>query len=268
MQKIFLGGNTCRGFWSFYDGFCDKKDDFLYVIKGGPGCGKSTFMKTVAAFWEEKGYKVLRVFCSGDPDSLDGIYCQARHLGFVDGTAPHCQDVRYMGVSGAYLDFSDVFRLDALKEKRQHIREISDACSAEYQKAYRALRAFSGQEEASQKTPGCFLRAIPCQGLVSFYPADVQSVSKKELELLMQTGCAVIAHPLFPALCEGVFLPNTNAYAFYADARSENALAEACSRVVPILARAKALHDELEALYRPFVDFAQADALARRFIPN
>ena len=37
--RYFLGGNTARGFVSFYDGFCRGPEDFLWVIKGGPGCG-------------------------------------------------------------------------------------------------------------------------------------------------------------------------------------------------------------------------------------
>ena len=46
----------------------------------------------------------------------------------------------------------------------------------------------------------------------------------------------------------------------------EERLAEVCERVCPILAQAKALHDELEALYNPHVDFAGVHALAQTHI--
>ena len=45
VTRYFLGGNTAFGFASFYGQFCRGPEDFLWVIKGGPGCGKSSFMK-------------------------------------------------------------------------------------------------------------------------------------------------------------------------------------------------------------------------------
>ena len=45
----FLAANTVNGFYSLSDEIT-KSDDtkFLYILKGGPGCGKSSFMRTVA----------------------------------------------------------------------------------------------------------------------------------------------------------------------------------------------------------------------------
>lgn len=81
VTQYFLGGNTVRGFVSFYSGFCRGPEDFLWVIKGGPGCGKSSFMKTIGRAAEEKGLDVEYVLCSGDPESVDGVYFPALHTG-------------------------------------------------------------------------------------------------------------------------------------------------------------------------------------------
>ena len=89
-SRYFLGSNSSRGFYSLYGDFCSYKDGcFLHVIKGGPGCGKSSFMRRIASAAEEKGLFVEYVLCSGDPDSIDGIYIPALSTGYVDGTAPH-----------------------------------------------------------------------------------------------------------------------------------------------------------------------------------
>ena len=73
-KSFFLGANSRHGFYSFYSELIDlKSDDTVYILKGGPGSGKSSLMKRVAAAAEEKGYEVERIFCSSDPDSLDGI---------------------------------------------------------------------------------------------------------------------------------------------------------------------------------------------------
>mgnify|MGYP002243893835 CR=1 FL=1 len=43
----------------------------MYLIKSGPGCGKSTLMKRLAVKAEQKGEPIQRIHCASDPDSLD-----------------------------------------------------------------------------------------------------------------------------------------------------------------------------------------------------
>ena len=87
--RIFLGANSGGGFYSLYGQLLNARFDDLLIIKGGPGCGKSSFMRTVAEKFTEKEYKVIYVNCSGDPDSLDGVLLPELRVGLVDGTAPH-----------------------------------------------------------------------------------------------------------------------------------------------------------------------------------
>ena len=91
--SFFLGANSAGGFVSLYDTWIDQKNtQAFYVIKGGAGCGKSTLMKTVAHHLLNMGYEVEYIFCSGDPDSLDGIRIPRKNVAMVDGTAPHRMD--------------------------------------------------------------------------------------------------------------------------------------------------------------------------------
>ena len=87
--RWFLGANSAEGFRSLYEDFCRGEGDFLRIIKGGPGCGKSSFMRHIGEAAEKKGLEVEYILCSGDPDSLDGVYIPALRLGYADGTAPH-----------------------------------------------------------------------------------------------------------------------------------------------------------------------------------
>ncbi len=86
----FLGANTAEGFFSRFDqlhpGIRVRKN---VIIKGGPGCGKSTFMKTLRGCAEALGADTESYLCSSDPASLDGLFIPALGLAFVDGTAPH-----------------------------------------------------------------------------------------------------------------------------------------------------------------------------------
>ena len=89
-NSFFLGANSARGFVSFYDDLIDLKTaNGVYILKGCPGCGKSSLMKKVASAAESKSIKVERIYCSSDPDSLDGIVLPELGKAIVDGTAPH-----------------------------------------------------------------------------------------------------------------------------------------------------------------------------------
>ncbi len=86
----FLGANSPNGFYSLYDQLIDPGlAEDIFILKGGPGCGKSSLMRTVGKAMEDKGLYVEYIQCSGDPDSLDGIVIPALKTAIVDGTAPH-----------------------------------------------------------------------------------------------------------------------------------------------------------------------------------
>ena len=88
--QYFLGANAPDGFYSLYPELIDlERARAVYILKGGPGCGKSSLMRRVAQAMEEKGASVEYIACSGDPDSLDAVVFPALNTAIVDGTAPH-----------------------------------------------------------------------------------------------------------------------------------------------------------------------------------
>ena len=86
---FFLGANSEEGFFSLYDQLLGGRLDDLMILKGGPGCGKSSLMRKVGAAMEEQGLAVEYIQCSGDPDSLDAVIIPTLATAIVDGTAPH-----------------------------------------------------------------------------------------------------------------------------------------------------------------------------------
>lgn len=88
--RYFLGANSPDGFYSLYDQMIDPvQARRIYILKGGPGCGKSTLMRRVAARAEELGQETEYIHCSGDPDSLDAVVLPGLGVAVADGTAPH-----------------------------------------------------------------------------------------------------------------------------------------------------------------------------------
>ena len=73
IRKMFPGGNTSQGFYSYYKYILSDDAKRIFIIKGGPGTGKSNFMKRTAREMADLGYDMELHYCSSDFDSLDAI---------------------------------------------------------------------------------------------------------------------------------------------------------------------------------------------------
>ena len=151
VSRFFLGANSRYGFYSLYDQFACNPKDHLSIIKGGPGTGKSTFMKRIGAAAEEKGHDVEYILCSGDPDSLDGVYIPSLHKAWVDGTSPHIIEPKHYGIDGSYVNLGSFCQNENLSSKNQVIRNTSTAHRLCYQKAYLYLESVGKLTDYSQK---------------------------------------------------------------------------------------------------------------------
>ena len=137
--KFFLAANSCRGFVSEFQSNADLNFK-TYIIKGGPGTGKSSFMKKVAAAAQEKGENVILCPCSSDPESLDAVILEKSKIMLLDGTAPHTVDPRYPAVCEEILNFGEFWESDNLKNK-QEIIEITNNNKALHKTASRYIQA-------------------------------------------------------------------------------------------------------------------------------
>lgn len=141
---FFLGANSAEGFYGLYDQLLDARLYDLIILKGTPGCGKSTFMRRAAAALEERGLETVYIHCSGDPDSLDGVIFPAIGTAIVDGTAPHVLEPRYALAHERYVDLSQCCDSAAAKEVANGLTALADAYRASYREAYHVLRALGG----------------------------------------------------------------------------------------------------------------------------
>ncbi len=139
-KKYFLAANSCEGFVSFFNTAYDPYDGWrAYIIKGGPGTGKSTFMKKVAASLDEKGIEAEFCPCSSDPDSLDAVIFPQIKLVLMDGTAPHTVDPKYPAVVDEILNFGQFW--DSVKLSDGNIIKITDKNKALHKTAAKYLTA-------------------------------------------------------------------------------------------------------------------------------
>ena len=140
--RYFLGANSPQGFYSLYSELLPPETaSAIYILKGGPGCGKSTLMKQVAARLAQAGETVEYIPCSGDPASLDGVVLPRLGVALVDGTAPHVVEPKYPGVVEQYVNLGACYDWAGLQEVREELQCCMAGYKEHYQRAYRCLDA-------------------------------------------------------------------------------------------------------------------------------
>lgn len=344
--QYFLGANAPSGFYSLYDQLIvPETARSIYILKGGPGCGKSTLMRKVASLARQAGEETEYILCSGDPDSLDAAVFPRLGVALVDGTAPHVVEPKYPGVVESYVNLGECYDKEALGDLRREIMDCMKGYKGCYQRAYRCLGAAAEVEEDVRATlltqqleqrlskrargilsrevrrnkgtrPGRvrqrFLGAVTHKGPVCLY-GTAQLQCQRVYELTDRYG---LAHAMLGVLLSGVveegydvvacpdpmapdrlahllvpelslaFVTSTPALPYPGEAFrrvrldsmadeeilrrsrprlrfSQKVSAALVEEAVDSLAQAKAMHDELESLYNPYVDFDRVDAMAQ-----
>ncbi len=122
----FAAMNTANGFKSFFPDIFGALER-LFIIKGGPGTGKSRLMKEIVSEAEKRGCVTERFLCSSDPSSLDGIMIPSLSLGVIDGTAPHTYEASFPGAKENIIDLGAFWDRKKLADNFEIIEGIGGA---------------------------------------------------------------------------------------------------------------------------------------------
>jgi hypothetical protein len=142
IRHLFPGGNTSLGFFSYYDYILPQEEAaHIFILKGGPGTGKSTFMKKIAYEMTDRGYNVEFMHCSSDPNSLDGVVIPAARIAFIDGTSPHVVDPKNPGAVDEIIHLGDFWDENGVKENRSGITNDNKEIGRYFARAYRYIKA-------------------------------------------------------------------------------------------------------------------------------
>ena len=142
ITNFFLGANSGSGFQNLFSEIMDPETAFdIMILKGGPGVGKNTFMREIGRTMEQAGADVEYLWCSGDPDSLDGVVLPELRCAVVDGTSPHVVEPRYPAAVDRYVDLGRFYDLAAAKASAGEVKARTHQYQSAYVRAYRCLRA-------------------------------------------------------------------------------------------------------------------------------
>lgn len=133
--NYFAEGNTAKGFCSFYESNLLGLEK-IFILKGGPGIGKSSLMKNIAREWREKGYDIEILHCSRDNDSIDGIIIPELKVAVVNGNEPHAIEAKLPGIIEMYIDMGEALDAQLLKDQKKTMEELKEKQEETYKLAY------------------------------------------------------------------------------------------------------------------------------------
>lgn len=179
---FFLGANTPRGFVSFFDELYNPyKTSGAYIIKGGPGTGKSTFMKKVADTLEKRGIPVERVHCASDPKSLDAVIAPSIDLSLADGTSPHVLEPKFPGAAENIINLGQFWNEDILRADRDNIIRLTLENSLCHRRSSGYLSAAGSLDIQTRALVQRFIRTEKIDSFVSrFACRELKKTTSKE----------------------------------------------------------------------------------------
>lgn len=160
--RFFASANSQNGFRNDFP-VCFGEDrglSVLYVLKGGPGTGKSHFLRSVSRSGKAAGYEVIQYLCSSDPTSLDGVLLTRgdERMGFLDGTSPHAWEPALPGAREELIHLGVFWDGERLRKRRQEIRLLDQEKTACYEEAYHYLHACGDVAAAMEERCAPFIK--------------------------------------------------------------------------------------------------------------
>ncbi|QIB26624.1 PRK06851 family protein [Caloranaerobacter azorensis] len=141
IKRVFPGGNTSKGFYSYYDYIIEDDANRIFIVKGGPGVGKSSMMKRVAQDLLELGYDIEYHHCSSDNNSIDGIVIPELNVAMIDGTAPHIVDPKNPGAVDEIIHLGDYWNVDKMERNKENVLKTNKEVGRLFRTAYKYLEA-------------------------------------------------------------------------------------------------------------------------------
>ena len=160
VRALFPGAMGPEGFISCFDHLMpEAKLRRLLILKGGPGVGKSTFMRRIHALLSSQGEETTLYFCSGDPDSLDAVAAPEAGILILDGTAPHIVDPVIPGARDSLINLGVCLDEAAMRPRLEHIR----ACVADHAACSQRARATCASSMQAPSAAALSLRSAQAE---------------------------------------------------------------------------------------------------------
>lgn len=182
LHNYFVCANSAQGFINYFPENLDRMQK-IYILKGGPGTGKSSLMKRLGLYFLKKGVNVDFIHCSSDTSSLDGVVIDNK-IAVVDGTSPHIIEPIALGAVDEYVNLGSALNSDILISKKDDILYLSDNKRVLFSNLYKKLSDIKKIHDEIEKI-------------------YIDNIDFSKLDIVTETLSNAIFKNLSPAECKG-----------------------------------------------------------------
>lgn len=209
--KFFLGSNTKKGFVPLFDELRDPiKGKKLYILKGGPGTGKSTLMKRIGKAIINKGHNVEYIPCASDPESLDAIIDYDSKITLVDGTAPHTLDPKFPGAYDSIINLGEAWNEKILLKNKKKIMELTNKISNYHSSATSSIAAAANLLDDNRNIASNYVNINTIDSLAKKFKNEFKDVDtgkeRKRLLSAISVGKTAFLKDTITTICKKLYI--------------------------------------------------------------
>lgn len=161
IRYLFASGNTSEGYQSYLPGLLEGLER-VYILKGAPGSGRSTFIRQTGLDISKLGYDAEFYVSPFNGTSLEGVVFPQLGMAVVDGSEPGPLEPRYPGVTGEIINLGDCWDKDEMQAHKEQIKSLVDTVAQGTEEAVERLREIKLAKEHLKR---CWLSSLNLERL-------------------------------------------------------------------------------------------------------
>jgi hypothetical protein len=150
IRYVFTSSNTSAGFVTFIPDLI-KGLRKLYVLKGPPGSGKSTFIRLVGESLLEQGFEIEFWVSPLDLVNPEGVYIPRLEAAVINGSLQQPVDPPYPGITGQIVNLDAYLNRAALQPHSRAVMSLVDQIEEHQQSAFHLLKQAGRVKEELKK---------------------------------------------------------------------------------------------------------------------
>ncbi len=138
IRYLLASSNTGQGYRSFLPALIESLKK-VYVLKGAPGSGRTTFIRQIGLELAAKGYQADFFVSFAGSSSLEGVMCPQLGLAVVKGDCGYPSEHEQRGISCEVIDFSEFWDGASLAGCEEEIAELAEEIEKQLRSAAELL---------------------------------------------------------------------------------------------------------------------------------
>jgi ABC-type cobalamin/Fe3+-siderophores transport system ATPase subunit len=165
IRYVFVSSHTSQGFYTFIPELVNGVGK-VYILKGAPGSGKSTFIRLLGEVMSQQGYDVEFWVSALDPVTPDGVYIAHFNTAIINGSLPQPIDPKYPGVREIIINLGEYWDQAIIEQRQTQIIEQVDQTDKFHSQVVEILKEASRVKAEIRKANAAHLNMEKIEQLI------------------------------------------------------------------------------------------------------